>query len=138
MAQGELEKKIELNWLSALYGGLLTPRQRDVLRMHCEEDLSLGEIAQEAGISRQAVHVTLSQIAELGMIRFASDPSDKRTKIVVLTDIGEPMRRDAQAAVNLMTKRLAERIGQPQLAGLIGACAMDWGDPIDFEAEASA
>ena len=54
MAQGELEKKIELNWLSAFYGGLL---------MHCEEDLSLGEIAQEAGISRQAVHDLLSRAA---------------------------------------------------------------------------
>ncbi len=96
------------------------------------------EIARSLGISRQAVHVTLTQIAELGMISFAPDPGDKRSKIVVLTEIGEPMRRDAQAAVNLMTKRLAERIGQPQLAGLIGACAMDWGDPIDFEAEASA
>ncbi|MBK6707543.1 MAG: winged helix-turn-helix transcriptional regulator [Sphingomonadales bacterium] len=95
------------------------------------------EIARSLGISRQAVHITLSQIAELGMIRFASDPSDKRTKIVVLTDIGEPMRRDAQAAVTMMTKRLAERIGQPQLAGMIAACALDWGDPIDFEAEAA-
>lgn len=63
MAQGELEKKIELNWLSAFYGGLLTPKQRDVMRMHCEEDLSLGEIAQEAGISRQAVHDLLSRAA---------------------------------------------------------------------------
>ena len=72
-------------------------------------------------------------VHELGHLLIA-----KRSKIVVLTEIGEPMRRDAQAAVNLMTKRLAERIGQPQLAGLIGACAMDWGDPIDFEAEASA
>lgn len=61
MAQGELEKKIELNWLSAFYGGLLTPKQRDVMRMHCEEDLSLGEIAQEAGISRQAVHDVLAR-----------------------------------------------------------------------------
>lgn len=61
MAQGELEKKIELNWLSAFYGGLLTPKQRDVMRMHCEEDLSLGEIAQEAGISRQAVHDILAR-----------------------------------------------------------------------------
>ena len=63
MAQGELEKKIELNWLSAFYGGLLTPKQRDVMRMHCEEDLSLGEIAQEAGISRQGVHDLLSRAA---------------------------------------------------------------------------
>lgn len=61
MTQGELEKKIELNWLSAFYGGLLTPKQRDVMRMHCEEDLSLGEIAQEAGISRQAVHDILAR-----------------------------------------------------------------------------
>ena len=95
------------------------------------------EIARNLGISRQAVHVTLAQIAELGMIRFADDPTDKRTKIVVLTEIGEPMRRDAQAAVSMMTKRLAERIGQPQLAGLIAACGVDWGDPIDFEAEAA-
>ena len=67
MAQGELEKKIELNWLSAFYGGLLTPKQRDVMRMHCEEDLSLGEIAQEAGISRQAVHDLFELEGKLGM-----------------------------------------------------------------------
>ncbi|MEN9684129.1 MAG: hypothetical protein RLZZ427_1880 [Pseudomonadota bacterium] len=95
------------------------------------------EIARNLGISRQAVHVTLGQIAELGMIRFADDPTDKRTKIVVLTEMGEPMRRDAQAAVQIMTDRLAKRIGAPQLAGLIAACGKDWGDPIDFEAEAA-
>ncbi|MBK9004910.1 MAG: hypothetical protein IPM41_13960 [Sphingomonadales bacterium] len=71
------------------------------------------------------------------MIRFARDPSDKRRKIVVLTDIGEN-QCDAQAAVTMMTKRLAERIRQPQLAGMIAACAaLGWGDPIDFEAEAT-
>ena len=32
--------------------------------MHCEEDLSLGEIAQEAGISRQAVHDVLVRTAQ--------------------------------------------------------------------------
>lgn len=94
------------------------------------------EIARNLGISRQAVHVTLSQIAELGMIRFTDDPSDKRSKIVVLTEMGEPMRRDAQAAVTIMTKQLAKRIGQPQLAGLIAACGVNWGEPIDFETEA--
>ena len=31
--------------------------------MHCEEDLSLGEIAEEVGISRQAVHETLCRAA---------------------------------------------------------------------------
>lgn len=96
------------------------------------------EIARNLGISRQAVHVTLSQIAELGMIRFTDDPSDKRSKIVVLTEMGEPMRRDAQAAVTIMTRHLAKRIGQPQLAGLISACGVNWGEPIDFEADLEA
>lgn len=63
MAQEELEKKVELAWLLAFYGGMLTEKQREVLRLHCEEDLSLAEIAQEAGISRQGVHEQLSRAA---------------------------------------------------------------------------
>ena len=93
------------------------------------------EIARNLGISRQAVHVTLAQIAQVGILRLQDDPTDRRTKIAVLTELGEPMRRHAQMAVNEMTRRLAERIGQPGLAGLIAACGADWGEPIDFERE---
>ena len=63
MAQAELDKKVELNWLMAFYGSLLTEKQRETLHMHCEEDLSLGEIAAEAGSSRQAVYDLLSRAA---------------------------------------------------------------------------
>ncbi len=59
----ELTRKVELNWLMAFYGGMLTEKQRQVLTLHCEEDMSLGEIAQEAGISRQAVHDLLTRAA---------------------------------------------------------------------------
>jgi predicted DNA-binding protein YlxM (UPF0122 family) len=31
--------------------------------MHCEEDMSLGEIAQESGVSRQGVHDMLTRAA---------------------------------------------------------------------------
>ncbi len=60
----EVSRKIELAWLTAFYGGLLTDKQRQVLALHCEEDLSLGEIAQEAGISRQGVHDMLTRAAQ--------------------------------------------------------------------------
>ena len=63
MAKEELRKKVDLAFLSAFYGGLLTDKQRQVLSLHCEEDLSLGEIAAEVGISRQAVHETISRAA---------------------------------------------------------------------------
>ena len=59
----EISRKVELAWLTAFYGGMLTDKQRLVLQLHCEEDMSLGEIAQEAGVSRQGVHDMLSRAA---------------------------------------------------------------------------
>ena len=58
------------------YGALLTERQREVMALYHEENLSLSEIAQEYGISRQAVHDTLKKAeqaleeyeAKLGLI----------------------------------------------------------------------
>ena len=51
-----MEKRIETGWLLDFYGPLLTGRQRELLRLYCEEDLSLAEIAGQEGVSRQAVH----------------------------------------------------------------------------------
>ena len=38
------------------YGSLLTERQRELLEGYYNEDLSLSELAEPLGISRQAVH----------------------------------------------------------------------------------
>ena len=37
------------------YGELLTEKQRECFDLHCNEDLSLSEIADQLGISRQGV-----------------------------------------------------------------------------------
>ena len=60
----DVSRKVELSWLMAFYGGMLTEKQREVLTLHCEEDLSLGEIAQEVGVSRQGVHDMLTRAAQ--------------------------------------------------------------------------
>lgn len=59
-----LEKSVEIGTLCAFYGGLLTERQLDALRLHYEEDLSLGEIAEELGVSRQNVHELITRSAQ--------------------------------------------------------------------------
>jgi len=64
MAHDDVGKKVTLAWLMAFYGPMLTDKQREVLAMHCEEDLSLAEIAQEAGISRQGVHELLTRASQ--------------------------------------------------------------------------
>jgi uncharacterized protein len=43
------------------YGQLLTEHGREVLEMNLGEDMSLGEIAENLGISRQAVHDRVRQ-----------------------------------------------------------------------------
>ena len=61
MSTRNLDQKVDLAFLAAFYGGLLSENQRRILSLYCEEDFSLGEIAAEVGISRQAVHESLSR-----------------------------------------------------------------------------
>lgn len=51
-----MDKKIEVSWLLDFYGQLLTNKQRQVMDMYFNEDVSLSEIAEGLGVSRQAVH----------------------------------------------------------------------------------
>ncbi|MCE5342646.1 MAG: hypothetical protein LLF96_03540 [Eubacteriales bacterium] len=58
-AQGpehRLLHNVELGTLCACYGGLLTSKQRQAVRLHCDEDLTLAEIAEEMNVTRQNVH----------------------------------------------------------------------------------
>ena len=63
-----MEKRIEAAWLLEFYGPLLTERQRKLMELYCDEDLSLTEIAAQEDISRQgvydAVHRARRQLAE--------------------------------------------------------------------------
>lgn len=52
----ELMKTIEMNRLFDFYGPLLTQKQQDYLEMYYQLDYSLGEIAEEKNVSRQAVY----------------------------------------------------------------------------------
>ncbi len=56
---------LELILLFDYYGDLLTQRQRQCFDLHYNQDLSLGEIAQELSISRQAVFDNLGRTEAL-------------------------------------------------------------------------
>ena len=51
-----MEKIVEQGLLYDFYGELLTPHQRRIYEEAVFQDLSLSEIAEDAGISRQGVH----------------------------------------------------------------------------------
>lgn len=51
-----IEKLKEITMLLDFYGRLLTDKQSMIMSYYYEEDMSLGEISEELGISRQAVY----------------------------------------------------------------------------------
>ncbi len=60
-----IEKMIRIGRLYDMYGELLTDRQRKCLDLHYLQDLSLGEIAAEFGVSRQAINDILHRTTEI-------------------------------------------------------------------------
>ena len=56
-----MEERVLISLLLDFYGPLLTDKQRMSLQLHHEDDMSLGEIAEELGVSRQAVHDNLQR-----------------------------------------------------------------------------
>ena len=51
----DMNERVKLNYLLDFYGPLLTEHRRELLRLYCEEDLSLQEIADQLAITRQGV-----------------------------------------------------------------------------------
>ena len=50
-----MEEAVFRTMLFDFYGELLTDKQREYFHLHYNEDMSLAEIAQSEGISRQGV-----------------------------------------------------------------------------------
>lgn len=55
---------MRLGRLFDIYGGLLTDKQRQCLGLYFYDDLSLSEIGDELGVSRQAVHDLLKRVEQ--------------------------------------------------------------------------
>lgn len=73
---------VELGMLLSRYGALLTERQRTLLSLSVDEDLSLSEIAEQAGISRQGVLDALKR-AETQLYAFeAALGIEKQTRLL--------------------------------------------------------
>ena len=56
---------LEMTLLFDYYGDLLTERQRSCVDMRYNQDLSLSEIAEELGVSRQGVYDNLNRAEAL-------------------------------------------------------------------------
>lgn len=62
-----MEKDLRISLLLDFYGRMLTEKQKEVVELYYNEDLSLAEIAQHSGITRQGVRDSIKR-AEFQLI----------------------------------------------------------------------
>ena len=106
----------ELILLYDYYGSLLTDRQRECFELRHNQDLSLGEIAAELGISRQGVHDNLSRAEALlknmeektGCVSRDRSCRNAAHKILALAQkldcSDDPQIREAAAAIRALAR----------------------------------
>ena len=56
-----MAKDLEISFLLDFYGDMLTEKQREVIEFYYNEDLSLSEIADNEGITRQGVRDSIKR-----------------------------------------------------------------------------
>jgi len=94
----KLDEIVQLSILYDFYGELLSEHKKQIFEDYVLNDLSLGEIAQERGLSRQGVHDIVKRCAiqlkeyedKLALIRKFNSIKDKVEKIkAILSDISD-------------------------------------------------
>jgi uncharacterized protein len=61
ISEQKISSHVDIGLYLDFYGQLLTEHAREILEMHFAEDMSLSEIAENLGITRQAVHDRIRQ-----------------------------------------------------------------------------
>ncbi|MCL1792946.1 MAG: YlxM family DNA-binding protein [Oscillospiraceae bacterium] len=59
------EKNYKVSYLLDFYGNILTEKQKDAIDLYYNEDLSLAEIAEHVGITRQGVRDAIKRGEEI-------------------------------------------------------------------------
>lgn len=117
-----MEKIVEQGLLFDFYGELLTEHQREIYEDAVCNDMSLAEIAEQYGISRQGVHDLLKRCSrqlasyedKLQMVRKFAEAKKTIAKIDALADEGknlpEQACRECLDRIKDLTAELMENI----------------------------
>ena len=82
-----MEKDLRYTELFELYQGLLTERQREIFSCHYCLDLSLSEIAEPDGNTRQSVYAVVKNVkAKLDEYEKVLGLYEKNQKLITLSD----------------------------------------------------
>lgn len=111
-----MEKNITVSILLDIYGKILTDKQQDVLDLYFNENLSLSEIAEEVGITRQAVHDCISKgekklfnlEEKLGIMKKTENQEKQLQKI--LSELSKIQVKDSDEQINSIIENVVREL----------------------------
>ena len=109
------EKNLQIGYLLDFYGDILPERRRDLMDQYYNDDLSLAEIAEGAGITRQAVREAIKKSEaelffyeeKLGLLERFTEAQTHAARALALCDgshgIPTELRREVEALIRIVS-----------------------------------
>jgi DNA-binding MarR family transcriptional regulator len=97
----------------------LIPAHLIVLRWPGPDGLRPVELAEQTGMSKQALNYLLGQLEETGYLERVDDPDDRRSKRIRTTKRGWAAGRVMRAAVGEVEQEFIDAHGKRELANLL-------------------
>jgi DNA-binding MarR family transcriptional regulator len=98
--------------------GELRPSQAVALLLVDRTGTRLSELAQRAGITKQAMMQLVDDLQEKGCVRRVPDTEDARAKMVRLTAKGLRLRASSRKAIQAVESRIRRRLGSRRYEAL--------------------
>mgnify|MGYP002510111091 CR=1 FL=1 len=109
------EKNLHIGYLLDFYGDILPERKREIMDLYYNDDLSLSEIAEQMGITRQAVRDAIKKTEtellfyeeKLGLLQRFTKARDHAARALALCEesgrIPPELRREVEALVRVVS-----------------------------------
>ena len=109
------EKNLQIGYLLDFYGDILPERRRDLMDQYYNDDLSLAEIADGAGITRQAVREAIKKSEselffyeeKLGLLARFAEAQIHAARALSLCDgtdgVPDELRREVETLVRIVS-----------------------------------
>ena len=97
--------------LLAEAGSELRPSQHRVIGHVPREGITVTELAERVGMTKQGIGQFVQQLTDSGHLRTTAHPQDKRLRIIRRTSKGDASVRQLAAVLAKLEKRWAERVG---------------------------
>jgi DNA-binding MarR family transcriptional regulator len=89
-----------------------------VIRALAEQDRTLTELADLLAVTKQAAIKVVDDMERQGFVERTPDPSDRRAKVLRLTEKGKRVRKAALAASRRMESELRRDLGDADVDAL--------------------